>query len=433
MSDQNLNIIFDLCINSLFNILITGSIINLKGIIIAFFPLIRKILNYIVDKVIYKLNNPMEYSILIAEPILLDNIIKFFKYSNNIQLNKIGYSPNGNSYKFSIVEDMEVVYEKDNLKYIFRAKKSSSENFYINVFGKSMKILEDLIEYIEDFNEKYELKTMKNKYLIYNYNIIKKNFDKIDNILVDKNFENVYLPKDIYNKIIKNIDDFINMTSEYNKLGFSNKRSFLFYGKPGCGKTSTIYALCKKYGRPMYSINLNDIETDMDLCEAFSRIKPKSIVLLEDIDSSYIVLNEERKNKIDEKNNKKKDNSEKTQKFSQNTLLNYFDGTITLNDVILIATTNHIEYLDERFIRTGRMDYHIEFKYINIEQLEKIIKRFLNKEISSEVKSYIVDYKYSPSDIIFKIILPNFMIKDKEKSYNIIMDKLLDAYKNNII
>jgi ATPase family associated with various cellular activities (AAA) len=60
------------------------------------------------------------------------------------------------------------------------------------------------------------------------------------------------------NKIINRIDFFVKNKSWYEMRGIPYQLGFLFYGPPGCGKTSTIKAIAKMLDR--HIINVNDID-----------------------------------------------------------------------------------------------------------------------------------------------------------------------------
>jgi len=59
-------------------------------------------------------------------------------------------------------------------------------------------------------------------------------------------------------KIIKRINFFINNKAWYESRGIPYQLGFLFYGPPGCGKTSTMKAIARELDR--HIINVNDID-----------------------------------------------------------------------------------------------------------------------------------------------------------------------------
>ena len=59
-------------------------------------------------------------------------------------------------------------------------------------------------------------------------------------------------------KIIKRIDFFVNNKEWYQARGIPYQLGLLFYGPPGCGKTSTIKAIAQELER--HIVNINDIE-----------------------------------------------------------------------------------------------------------------------------------------------------------------------------
>ena len=63
--------------------------------------------------------------------------------------------------------------------------------------------------------------------------------------------DSVVLPEQLQRTLIEDLDDFHSRETRsfYVQHGIPHKRSYLFHGSPGSGKTSTIQALAGRYGR----------------------------------------------------------------------------------------------------------------------------------------------------------------------------------------
>lgn len=74
-----------------------------------------------------------------------------------------------------------------------------------------------------------------------------------------------------------------------------------------------------------------------------------------------------------------------TQKLSLAYVLNLLQGTITPDNLIFIATTNHIEKLDPAFYRHGCFDVRIIFKLADHYQMNKIYNKFFQRLIPNNL------------------------------------------------
>lgn len=100
-----------------------------------------------------------------------------------------------------------------------------------------------------------------------------------------KSFDNLFLNKNIKSSIIKTIDNFNNSHQLCKKLGIPHKLGFMFYGTPGCGKSSTVYAIAQYLHRNIYHINLNLYESVNKFMTDISKIENNSVVVFNDIDT----------------------------------------------------------------------------------------------------------------------------------------------------
>ncbi len=175
--------------------------------------------------------------------------------------------------------------------------------------------------------------------------------------------ESVVLPKATQDSIISDLDDFLSAETRtfYESHGIPWKRSYLFFGSPGAGKTSVIQAIAGRYGRNVCYLSANPELSDDSLKAAIEHVPHKSIVVLEDVDALF-----------DGKRQKADGKSVLT--FSG--LLNALDGVGGCSGQIFVLTTNHRERLDPALIRNGRVDLHVEFKDATTEQFEGLFKQF---------------------------------------------------------
>lgn len=174
----------------------------------------------------------------------------------------------------------------------------------------------------------------------------------------------VVLPESVKDRLISDIEKFLLPATQsfYNRNGIPYRRSYLFHGLPGTGKTSMVQALAGHFGRNVcYLMPTHPEMTDDSLRSAMTELPEDSIVVFEDIDSLFA---KDRSNKV----------SKSCLTFSG--LLNALDGIGNPKGQIFILTTNLREQLDHALIRNGRVDMHVEFTFAVDEQMEKMWTNF---------------------------------------------------------
>jgi len=183
------------------------------------------------------------------------------------------------------------------------------------------------------------------------------------NVCRARNIDSVVLPTVTIDKVTKDIDRFLDPKTKkfYDNHGIPYRRSFLFYGVPGAGKTSLIQALAGHYKRNICFLQLTDKEmSDTSLLASVSQLPRNTIVVMEDVDSCFSGRN----NKIAHS------------KITFSGLLNALDGVGSSFGQIFILTTNLKDQLDPALIRCGRVDIKIEFSNAIDEQCIKMWKSF---------------------------------------------------------
>ena len=247
---------------------------------------------------------------------------------------------------------------KDNRQYLFEFKGSDNEDGQL-----TLKYSEHLMEHNKDLNT----------------NI----FFEAKQRLIQ------YIQPFVYDET--NVEGVNEGEKQYNKTGFTFKAGLLFYGSPGCGKTSTIKAILKYTKRHGIIINLSKVKTCEELEYLFRNreINKRKLVgkqlcfILEDCDASEDSIVQSReliqaKHRLDEflkeelnpvsqvieitKQEMASNLIKPIDKINLSCFLNVLDGIIELHGVMIIMTTNYPDKIDAALIRPGRFDFKHEFK-----------------------------------------------------------------------
>ncbi len=287
--------------------------------------------------------------------------------------------------------------------------------------------------YIYEYNgfDKKDSNGITSIELKFNSHLMKHNKDLSSNIFFEDKEKYInYIKPFIYNP-----DETFNAGKEkYKRSGFTFKAGILFYGSPGCGKTSTIKASLSYLNRNGIIINLSKIKTCEELITVFRnlefnrrKLKREQIaIIMEDCDAFKDNILESRKEK--EKENENNDNNNKESELLKfvkmvdgsygpckdkdkddvnlSCFLNVLDGVIELEGLVFFMTTNHPEKIDEALIRPGRIDFKYEFKKASVKTVKEMLKfkYELNENDTKDNNRYfknltIKDYVLSPAEI----------------------------------
>ncbi|KAI0558940.1 Mitochondrial chaperone BCS1 [Gracilaria domingensis] len=186
--------------------------------------------------------------------------------------------------------------------------------------------------------------------------------------------KSVVLQQGQMDSIITDIKDFLSRDTRawYQAHGLPHRRSYLFYGPPGVGKTSTIRVVAGMFRLNACFLSLTAADfSNQVLHDALTSLPRCALLVLEDVD---VLFNEDRK-------------SESTA-LTFSGMLNALDGLISVDGIITIFTTNHIEKLDPALIRAGRVDRRFEFVHPRMDQMCSLFKSFYESASDETAKKF---------------------------------------------
>jgi len=213
-----------------------------------------------------------------------------------------------------------------------------------------------------------------------------------------RNLNSIYIDEKSKDKIINDLKTFTNQEEEYNSFGIPYKRTYLFSGPPGSGKTSFVKAICNELDYNLSILSFNKKFDDGAFMWAMSSIKENSILLVEDIDCLF----------------EKRTNAPSNIPVTFSNFLNILDGVLYKHGCIMFLTTNHPEKLDHALLRIGRVDCILEFDYPKKNEIRKLFFD-INKSSEDEFNKF---YDYIKGKSLPMAAIVNFLFLNKNKWEN---------------
>ena len=295
-------------------------------------------------KIVIMSDTPL-YNIILR---YLGNCKQFSKMILSKYENKESYQtlPCLGNYKISLLDhSYEIIIFSDDSNGI--ALGSDSQNNIYELIDDAKKTIQEVIDkpYIQYF-------ILHDNQWNHLYNRKKRSFDTL------------FLPTNIENSILKDIQQFLTDEKVYDHFGLSYKRNYLFSGHPGTGKSTYIHCIASFLNYNIYTIPIHDHD---DMCDtsfitSISKIPNNSILLIEDVDQLI-------------KNQKK---------LSISALLTVLDGIGINKGLLIFLTTNYLNEIPNEIIRPGRIDMKVEFTYAKKEQITRMYDKYFPKPTKVE-------------------------------------------------
>lgn len=235
--------------------------------------------------------------------------------------------------------------------------KDFKERLSVRVLTASRKVAQELLNDAQKYIDDKEASTTVTVFTNGSYS-----WNRMT-VLRKRSFDTVFLPAGVAESLLGKVDKFLGSEQVYSDRGVPYHLGVFLSGKPGCGKSSAIHALASYLGRDVYFLNLNSVSSAAELVHLFSQASwERAIMAIEDIDGQTAALK-----------SRTSDNTRGDQEvIDLSTVLNLLDGLISPHGMVVLATSNHPEMLDEALMRKSRFDLHLTLGELNWDQFLKM-------------------------------------------------------------
>jgi hypothetical protein len=195
--------------------------------------------------------------------------------------------------------------------------------------------------------------------------------------------------------LVEDISLFLRSESKYTDLGIPYHHGVLLQGPPGTGKTSIAASVANALNLDVYAIALNSVRDDVSLGSLLRNVKPRSVLLIEDVDTCRAAQD---------------GTTNDGGGVTLDGLLQSLDGFATPHGLVTVLTTNKPELLDPRLIRPGRADLIVDITCVDTEQVERLCRKFIGY-VPDGIPELVPSDGISPAEVVG--VFKNFLY-DKE-------------------
>lgn len=193
----------------------------------------------------------------------------------------------------------------------------------------------------------------------------------------DYDWDDILIPSEMRQTLRTHIESFLKNREQLNRLGVKSRRGLILAGPPGTGKTLLGKILADSLDASFIWVaprHIHDASSFSDILDLARFVSP-TVLFLEDLD----LFAQER------------EISGTSPVLGE--LMNQLDGAIDNEDLVAIATTNHLDSIEQALRnRPGRFDRLVEFGPMEPTCRARMLKKQLAKaSLAKEDLTYLVD------------------------------------------
>lgn len=286
------------------------------------------------------------------------------------------------------------------------------------VLSSYKKNTNELMMFVGAIKDEYRKKFMELAYGL----CVMNSMGSFDFMEIDKSqtFDNLFFSNK--EQILNDLKQHENV-EHYKKFGLKRKLSYIFYGPHGSAKTSTITAIANHLkNRDIIHVPIANVKTNGDLYNilyrrVFGHRTCKSdeiIICFDEIDS---LCGKKLKKNYENKTSKYK-HPRGDDALDVGIMLSFLDGFASQDGMIIIATANNIDNLDEALIRNGRFKLMI-FEHVGRQEIKSMIEKYQDVELTQNQIDKIRDDK-----VINSLTIKELCINYNEQSIDDLIDQI---------
>jgi len=222
----------------------------------------------------------------------------------------------------------------------------------------------------------------------------------------------VYIDNKVKEDICNDITKFSKRREFYQSTGIPYKRCYLLHGLPGTGKTTLAKAIATHFNKNIAILQLKTaFLDDHGLMHAMHNIPKNTVILIEDLDSSFggdIRENDDPRMMM------------MMNKVSFNGIIDMLDGFNSYDEQIIIITCNNTKAFNNIYMRAGRIDKTYEFGPLTANAAQQMLTRFCpdgTKEQIEKIAKAVPDGKIVPADLQTLIMENDFNLDNIGKKF----------------